>query len=185
MVPQVVRVMPAGRPALSTAALNTRAPKCSCRYRFPLVVVNRDPSSAGANSEMCSARVSATTVGNGTARRDLGVLGGTRYLHPGASRWPSWTSPRLRRPTRRSGTTVRSLIFRPRSHERDQRRDRRPRLPGGPMAAASRTTRWVSTHARRHQRHHGPAQRIRAGQSSERGIRLRARFGGFNYATQQ
>lgn len=32
-----------------------------------------------------------------------------------------------RRPTRRSGTTVRSLIFRRRSHERDQRRDRRPR----------------------------------------------------------
>ncbi len=98
MVPQGVQVMPAGRPSTLGSWLKHRAPKCSCRYRFPLVVVNRDPSSAGENSAMCAARVSATTVGNGTVRRDLGVLGDTRCL-------PSWVSCHSTRTVRRRKST--------------------------------------------------------------------------------
>jgi len=40
----------------------------------------------------------------------LRLAGGGTVFAPWRRWWPSWASPRLRRPTRRSGTTVRSLI---------------------------------------------------------------------------
>jgi hypothetical protein len=40
----------------------------------------------------------------------LRLAGGGTVSAPWRRWWPSWAPPRLRRPTRRSGTTVRSLI---------------------------------------------------------------------------
>ena len=60
-MPQVVRGDASGQARTLAAGLNTRAPKCSCRYSFPLVVLTGDPSSAGAIS-VIAARDSATTV---------------------------------------------------------------------------------------------------------------------------
>jgi hypothetical protein len=67
-------------------------------------------------------------------------------------------SPRLRRPTRRSGTTVRSLLFRPRSHERDQRRGRRPRPPD---RADRRRPSWPTQASSTASHHHWPQRRVK------------------------
>jgi hypothetical protein len=90
-----------------------RAPSCSCRYRFPLAVVKSEPSSIGGNSSMCAASALPTTSGNGSGRRDLGVLGGTRYLPSGVV-WNSTRTVRRRKSTSCTRSASTSATRRPR-----------------------------------------------------------------------